>query len=344
MEIAIFSDLHLGLKSDSQEWHKVAYDWIDSMVTVLKKKKIKDIFFLGDWFHNRSTISVATLHATSIILDKLEDFTLWIFPGNHDLYFSNQTDVSAVSLFKGYPNVKYFNDIQQISLGGKEITLCPWGLSPLGPELNNTEYLFGHFEINTFQMNSSEQLCEDGIKLSDLLKKYKNIFSGHFHKAQQRVYSAGMVQYVGNPFQMNFGEAEDDKGFLILNLETGKYNYVYNKISPKFIKLSLSQLIRMDIEAIDPLIKNNFLRLSIDKNITVDDMDELLKLISACKPNDCDIDWDNNGFNSGVDSKTDFVALELLTALTEYTKLLEIENQKEVISYLTKKYKEISDV
>lgn len=344
MEIAIFSDLHLGLKSDSPEWHNVAYEWVDSMVLELKKRNISNIFFLGDWYHNRSVISVLTTHVTSVILDKLSDFTLWIFPGNHDLYFSNQSDVSALTIFKGYPNIKYFNTITQINLADKNITLCPWGLNPVDESFKDTEYLFGHFEINTFQMNSSEQICDNGVKLSDLLKKYKNIFSGHFHKAQKRIYSSGMVQYVGNPFQMNYGECNDEKGFIILNLESGKYDYIINKVSPRFIKIPLSKFIKQDIDTIDLFCKNNYIRLLVDKNITVEDINELTKLIAACKPSEFDIDWDNSNFSSAIDSNTDFVALELLTALIEFTKLLDIDNHKEIITYLTKKYKEVSDV
>lgn len=69
-----------------------------------------------------------------------------------------------------------------MNIGDKSITLCPWGFNPLNPEIESSDYLFGHFEINTFQMNSSEHLCEEGFKLSDLLKKFNSIFLGIFIK------------------------------------------------------------------------------------------------------------------------------------------------------------------
>lgn len=333
MEVAIFSDLHLGVKSDSQTWHNITFDWVDNMIDTLHQRDVKNIFFLGDWFHNRAAISGITLKATADILEKLSDFTIWMFPGNHDLYFANQTDVSSVALFKGYPNIKFFDKITKIKLGGSEITLCPWGLNPIDDSVAATEYLFGHFEINTFQMNSSEQLCEDGMNLSTLLKKFNKIYSGHFHKAQKRVYSAGMVQYVGNPFQMNYGEAEDEKGFIILNLKTGNYEYIYNEISPKFIKMPLSRLVNVDIAELPSVFTGNFIRLIVDLSITTDDMNELVKLISTYKPEELDIDWDNSGF-TGVADNINFEAFELINAITEFTKLLDIENQKEVLTYL----------
>lgn len=341
MEIAIFSDLHLGVKSDSPLWHDIAFSWVDDMVSTLKQNNVEHIFFLGDWFHNRASISGITLAAAAIILEKLSDFTLWMFPGNHDLYFANQTDVSSVALFKGYPNIKFFDKVTKITLNGKEITLCPWGQSPLSDDVDSSEYLFGHFEINTFQMNSSEHLCEDGMKLSDLLRKFNKIFSGHFHKAQKRVYSTGIIQYVGNPFQMNFGEADDDKGFILLNLATGKYRNIINKKSPKFVKLPLTRLVNTDINDLRPLLCNNFIKIIADMSITAEDMNELSRLLSTYKPEELDIDWDNSGFSVSRNDNNNFEAFELIDAIIEFTKLLEIENQKEVLSYLKKTHETV---
>ena len=72
-------------------------------------------------------------------------------------------------------------------------------------------------------------------------------------------------------------------------------------------------------------------------------MDELIKLLSSCKPRECNIDWDNNNFSSNVKTNTDYSAIELITALKEYVNLIDIDNPKEIISYLTTKYKEASE-
>ena len=39
--IAIFSDLHLGIKGDNQHWHSVAVEFIQDMVKTLKKKNFE---------------------------------------------------------------------------------------------------------------------------------------------------------------------------------------------------------------------------------------------------------------------------------------------------------------
>ena len=75
-KVAIFSDLHLGLYGNSTEWHEIALKWADWITADLKKKKIVDIFFLGDFFHNRSEISVQTIHVASELVAKFKNFNM----------------------------------------------------------------------------------------------------------------------------------------------------------------------------------------------------------------------------------------------------------------------------
>lgn len=344
MKIAIFSDLHLGIKSDSVEWHNIALDWIDSIIPVLEKNKIKDIFFLGDWYHNRSAINVLTSHISSCILQKLKDFNLHIFSGNHDLFYSNQADVSSLTSFSGWNNVNYYDKITKIDIGGKTITLCPWGFDPLEDSIETSDYLFGHFELCGFKMNSSENaVCDHGMSMSKLLKKFNKIFSGHFHTAQKTVYSIGFVQYIGSPFQQNFGEADENKGFIILDLSNDSYSYSFNKTSPKFIKITLSKLIKKSINEVNSLFKNNFIRISVDKNITISDMNELVTLMTNSKLRGIEVDWDNSALLSNSGIKTDLKGLELIDTIREFTKLLDIDNKEEVLKYIGEKYKLVSN-
>ena len=68
-KVAIFSDLHLGVHSNSSEWHKYAIEWANWFREECRDKGIKDLIFCGDWHHNRSEISVNTLQVSADILD-----------------------------------------------------------------------------------------------------------------------------------------------------------------------------------------------------------------------------------------------------------------------------------
>ena len=47
-KVAIFSDLHLGVHSNSTEWHKYAIEWANWFRDECREKGIKDIIFCGD--------------------------------------------------------------------------------------------------------------------------------------------------------------------------------------------------------------------------------------------------------------------------------------------------------
>ena len=52
MKLAVFTDLHLGIKSDDHKWHKVALEWADSMIDKLSKEGIEgaiSLFKIEDW-------------------------------------------------------------------------------------------------------------------------------------------------------------------------------------------------------------------------------------------------------------------------------------------------------
>ena len=87
-KVAIFSDLHLGVHSNSSEWHKYAIEWANWFREECRDKGIKDLIFCGDWHHNRSEISVNTLQVSADILDMFEEFNLIAITGNHDIYYN----------------------------------------------------------------------------------------------------------------------------------------------------------------------------------------------------------------------------------------------------------------
>ena len=144
MKLAVFTDLHLGIKSDDHKWHKVALEWADSMIDKLSKEGIDNIVFLGDFFHNRSTISVDTLNVTSRFLDKFKNFTLHMILGNHDLYYDKIYDVSAVNIFDGYPNIRVYKTPTHVKFGNLDTLMCGWGYDPLQ---DSADVLFTHARI-----------------------------------------------------------------------------------------------------------------------------------------------------------------------------------------------------
>ena len=260
-KIAIFTDLHLGKHNNIREWHQVAIDWCDWFIKELHSKKIKDVIFCGDWHDNRSEISVHTLDVSAILIDKFHDFNLHMIVGNHDIPYKHGTDVNSISIYNKRPNIKIYTQLEYIEAFDKKICMAPWG-SDLSI-IDKCDIIFGHLEIQTFKMGPAK-VCEKGWSAVDLLIKCNKIFSGHFHLRTEKTYNEGSIIYAGNPFQMEFGDTQNDKGYYILDLDTLDHTFVKNVISPTHHVIKLSSVDKLGLDAFKNKIIGNCLKLDVD--------------------------------------------------------------------------------
>lgn len=338
-KIAIFSDLHLGVHSNSGDWHNYALEWANWFKEECKRQNIQDIIFCGDWHHNRSEISVNTLQVSADILDILSDFNLIAITGNHDLYYKHRTDVNSISIFKNRKNVTILEGYQTMEAFDKKISFCPWNTKP--SEIEDSDVLFGHFEIETFKM-TEYKVCEDGVKIKDLLSKGELVISGHFHTRHEKKFGAGTILYVGNPFQMDFGDAGNQKGYYTLDLDELEYNFVPNNISPNYMRVSLSELVQEGeiTQSTINTFANNFVKLKIDMNISQQDMDILHNVLMKLRPESLTIDYDIN-FNrilENTEHKEDLSGIDIKQAIVEFVNKLDIEDTDDIIDYTVNLY------
>lgn len=337
--VAVFSDLHLGVHSNSSHWHSYALEWANWFKEECEKEEIEDIIFCGDWHHNRSEISVNTLQVSADILDILSGFNLIIITGNHDIYYKHRTDVNSISIFKNRRNVTILDTYQTMNAFNRKISFCPWNTT--AEDIEDSDAIFGHFEIETFRM-TGYKVCEEGMKIRDLLSKSSRIISGHFHTRHEKTFGAGSILYVGNPFQMDFGDADNQKGFYIFDFNTLEYEFRPNNISPCYKKISLSELVEQN--DITPIVvnnfSNNFVKLKIDMNISQQDLDTLYGVLTKLKPESLTIDYDIN-FNRIIENtehKEDLSGIDIKQAIVEFVNMLDIEDSKDIIDYTLSLY------
>ena len=58
MKVAIFSDLHIFAHLSKTQFEDIAINFIYSLLDKCKKDGIKQVFFLGDWFHIKNKLYV----------------------------------------------------------------------------------------------------------------------------------------------------------------------------------------------------------------------------------------------------------------------------------------------
>jgi DNA repair exonuclease SbcCD nuclease subunit len=318
-KIAIFSDLHLGIYGNSTNWHQIALDWADWIVADLKKKKIKDIFFLGDFFHNRSEISVQTGHIASLIIEKFKDFNMLMIVGNHDCFYKNRSDIHSLGLLKGHKNITIIDEPLQFSHFGKEFLFVPWeGAIPDG----KFDYIFGHFEIISFKMNNFK-VCDHGFNPMDFLaSKTSTVFSGHFHNRHSKKYNEGSIHYVGNTFPMDFSDVGNERGYHILDVESGDLEFVANIVSPMFVKIMSSKI----DDVYNGLIRNNIVKLIIDGDVSDDTIEKQKAYLGQFKPFQLTTEF--NVSSKSINNVDHVDAIDLEEMFEEFQEQMKLEDDQ----------------
>lgn len=338
-KVGLIGDIHLGLKQNSEQWHNIAMKCGKWIVEDLKSKGIEDVICMGDLFHERDEIAVNTIDFASKFLTLFDDFNVIIVVGNHDAFYKESVEINSLSILKGWKNITIMDETTTIETQGRKLSFVPWAgeLS----KLEKSDALFGHLEIESFKMNTFK-VCDSGMKIKDLLNISDLIVTGHFHLREERKLKKGTILYVGNPYQMDFGDAGNTKGYYTLDLEDMSYDFVQNEVSPEHIKISLSRLIQYDgiTEEVESMFKGNIIRLVIDKAIASDDSDRLLYKLSNLEPFQLSVDYDVNFSKFELLDGDDFdmSGFDYIQAIEEFINMLDIGNKKETAEYIVELY------
>lgn len=339
-KVCCVSDIHIGVHQNSNQWHDITLEWARWLADELRSKNVSDIIISGDFFHYRDEIAVNTMHFVTNVLQIWKEFNIVMLVGNHDAYYKDRSDVNSLSILDGWSNITIIDTPTQALLFGKKSMFCPWGTSE--DEIENSDVIFGHFEIQNFKQNSFK-VCSSGMRSSALLGKSNLIISGHFHIRDERSYDNGTILYLGNPYQMDFGDVDSIKGYYILDFNNLTYEFTENKLSPVHNKIYLSELVKIGsiTSEVRALFNNNFIKFIIDKNISPDEVDIVLKKFAALNPISINVDYAVNFDKYKLDESNiyDFSGIDVVSAIEEFINLIDIDNKKEVVSYTTSLYK-----
>jgi DNA repair exonuclease SbcCD nuclease subunit len=263
-KVACMTDIHFGLKSNSAVHLRDCEDFVDWFIETARKEGAETCIFLGDWHHNRNSINLITLDTSLRCLEKLgaafEQF-FW-FPGNHDLFYKDKRDIHSSAFGRHIPGVTVIDGITTLD----DVTLVPWLIGDEWRTMKDvkSKYVFGHFELPHFFMNAMVQMPEHGELTSDQFNGPDYIFSGHFHKRQNK----NNIWYIGNAFPHNFADTWDDERGMMLLEWGGKPEFINWSECPKYRTIKLSQL----IDEKDSVMKSKmYLRVNLDIDITFEE-------------------------------------------------------------------------
>lgn len=337
-KVLFFSDLHLGVHQNSQVWHEISLSlakWIDQ---IMVDNKLDTIFFAGDVFHDRHEIGVNTLYVAKKFFEILKNYNIHIIPGNHDAFLSSTVEINSVEIL-ARETIFVYSEPTTIQVGEKLVAFCPWKTDT--KTLQKVDMIVGHMEIANFKLNSTK-ICEKGDSSSDLLQIANAIVTGHFHYREQRTYQDNKyVLYLGSPCELDFSDREQPKGVSIIDFDDlSSIKFVENNITPKHIRLKISELAQKKYSNLPELIKNNIVSVYVDTKLDTLTLDLLITKLTQYGPLQFKTEF-NILDTAQVDTKEmKKLSIDVETAFYEFVEHVETRaTKKEVLDKCLELYK-----
>ena len=230
MKIALLGDLHIGIKQDDEWTVKNQKLFFQFFFDKCKEMGVSATIQTGDWFDVRRGISQETLQF--IREDLVPNFQsigeTYVLVGNHDMH--KRETITPNSCREVLSHYKKFNIIEEptaLRFDNVEVDMIPWICKENSNAVydyiskSNSPYCVGHFELSGFYYYTG--LKSDGTQ-SGFLSNYEQVWSGHFHCQS----SNGNIQYIGTPYTLTLGDANDSRGFYVFDTETRKTEYIEN--------------------------------------------------------------------------------------------------------------------
>ena len=268
----VFTDLHVGISNDKPSRQRIAENVIDEIIGHIEMEGIKQVFFLGDLFHQRTSIEVTSLNVANDLVRKLASTCeVFLLQGNHDLYEKYNSIITSLNIFDLH-NVNIVSVPTEVKLNGQNVLLVPWLCGTTlqehiskGGLSDKYDIMMGHFDIGysgdirykgqkyvdaykSGSQNFSSQ--EDGNIISEILhhtKDYSTIYMGHIHDHETLTYANRTWNIVGSPqYQVHdMKRLPDEKkmhGYYILDSEN-KESFHESVSVPKFVTLYASDMV-----------------------------------------------------------------------------------------------------
>jgi len=211
---------------------------LDSMAQYLVDNDIPTMTIGGDLLHGKSIIYAI---AQDLMIDFFHHWSdklkFYVIDGNHDLSGKGHNVISALKPLKNLPGVTWvpFNET---------LTIDDMLMVPYGPDMvniikkNSARTLVSHFGLSEGMLNSGISIVSD-ISLRDLDGRYEVVLLGHYHKPQEILRPSIRLYYVGSPIQLDWGEKNDDKRFLVYDTETLEVESIPTEGYKKHIELDI---------------------------------------------------------------------------------------------------------
>jgi DNA repair exonuclease SbcCD nuclease subunit len=108
------------------------------------------------------------------------------------------------------------------------------------------------------------------VRTKDLGGKYELVLLGHYHKPQEIIDNGVKVIYAGSPIQLDWGEKNDDKRFLVVDSNTLDVKSILTEGYKKHIELKITEATKSSVIKMAELCRKNGDHVKLIKEDSVD--------------------------------------------------------------------------
>tara|TARA_Y100000114_G_scaffold36710_1_gene32204 strand:+ start:3808 stop:4854 length:1047 start_codon:yes stop_codon:yes gene_type:complete len=267
MRIAILTDTHFGARNDSQQFLDYFLGFIENQfLPECEKQNIDTVLHLGDLMDRRKFVNFNTLNQVrERFIERLQErnMKMYCLIGNHDTYYKNTNQVNSLTELFGerYDCFIPIDEPTDICLGGKTFGMVPWINKENKEQCDNflkdskADIMCGHFELSGYEVLRGVKF--DGGMSDNLLKRFDEVWSGHFHMKHYK----NNVRYMGTPYQITFSDLYESKGFYIYDTDSGDLEFIEN---PEKMFLHINYKDNTDIDDLSEY-ENKFIKVFVDE-------------------------------------------------------------------------------
>lgn len=229
----------------------VILNYMDYLYDYMKKNNINNFIFLGDLININNRLEYDTFVPVFKKFYSWENINKYFILGNHDI--RNNKNDSLLEILE--PLGRVIKKPETININGTNYDFCPY-TENVEDLPNNSEILFGHFDIKDFYFNKIKR-SENEYFTKESFHNYSQVYSGHFHRFQ----TDEKIVYVGAPNQLGFSEEGEKKYFCLVN----ENNYELIEILNTFDYITIDLINFKDYNK--EIFKNKFVRVNISSKI-----------------------------------------------------------------------------
>jgi DNA repair exonuclease SbcCD nuclease subunit len=265
-KLLVTSDIHIHPHRNDVRRIEDGLKCLEWIYSVADEHKVDRVVIAGDLLHHRFLLNTYAFGKAYEIINGYGKTDLLL--GNHDMLYEDRWDVHSLMAFRD-SNARVIEKPCTVEYDGFPVDFLPYTSHPsqyLGEFKNPSPLLVSHLPIldailnARFDIKSIEDDSHDKEVLpASAFHRWKKVLLGHYHYGQRL---DAVVEYLGSPMALSFGEANQVKRVAILDLETLNMGYVVNDRSPSFhIVDDAEQVAKLDLQ-------NAYVQMRTGKDIT----------------------------------------------------------------------------